>query len=137
VFPRSTSCSRAARAMPLGRQRDHTVGKVERRMRKWILIGSEMSKRRANVGSAFSSTSALYSVMILYAKERENYTKHLTRSKRLSISDFSFNFNRLSDSDCLSLFRFCKCDVLKMVTAISWPEHIFASKRNRYSVNRS
>jgi hypothetical protein len=83
-----------------------------------------MAKRRADICSAFSSTTALI----------ENQAKHLNRSKRVSISDFSFNFNGLSESDCLSFFRFRKGDALIMMTAIAWPEDICARKRNRYSV---
>jgi nuclease HARBI1 len=120
--------------MPLGRQKDHSAGKVEIRSRRWAIIGREMAKRRANIDSAFASTSAMCAVMTLYTKAKENRNNHIQRSKRLSISDFSFNFNGFSESDSLSLFRFRKDDVLRMMTAIAWPAHRFASKRNRYSV---
>jgi hypothetical protein len=102
-----------SKAMPLGRQRDHTAGKVERRSMRWAIIGAEMAKRRANIDSAFASTSAICAVMTLYTKAKENRDNHIRRSKRLSISDFSFNFNGLSESYSLSLFRFRKGDVLK------------------------
>jgi hypothetical protein len=123
-----------SKAMPLGRLRDHTARQVDRRSRRWAIIGAEMAKRRANIASAFSSTSALCAAMKMYMEVKENRDNHVRRSKCVSISDFSFNFNSFSDSDCLSLFRFRKSDVLRKVTAISWPEYRISSTRNRYSV---
>ena len=39
-----------------------------------------------------------------------------------------------SDLECLYLFRFQNIDVLRMVTAIAWPENRIRSKRNWYTV---
>ena len=47
----------------------------------------------------------------------------LQRRNRISVTDFSFNFNGFSDSDCLYYFRFTKSDVLRVVNAINWPNH--------------
>jgi hypothetical protein len=88
--------------MLLGRQKDHSTGKVERRSRRWAIIGDEMAKRRANTDSAFASTSAMCAVMTQYTKARENRDNHIQRTRRLSISDFSFNLNGFSESDSLS-----------------------------------
>jgi nuclease HARBI1 len=120
--------------MPLGRLRDHTARQVDCRSKRWAIIGVEMAKRRANIASAFTSTSALCAAMKMHMEVKENRDNHVRRSKCVSTSDFSFNFNCFSDSDCLSLFRFRKSDVLRMVKAIAWPEYRIGSTRNRYSV---
>jgi hypothetical protein len=86
-----------------------------------------MAKRRANIASAFTSTSALCAAMKIDMEVKENRDNHVRRSKCISIFDFSFNFNCFSDSDCLFLFRFRKRDVLREVTAIAWPEKSISS----------
>jgi hypothetical protein len=123
-----------SKAMPLERQRDHTALQVDRRSRRWTIIGAEMAKSRANIASGFTSTSALCAAMKLCTEVKEKRDNHIRCSKCILISDFSFNFNRFSDSCCLSLFRLRRSDVLRMVTAIAWPEFRISSKRNRYSV---
>jgi hypothetical protein len=95
-----------SKAMPLSRQRDHTAGQVDRRNRRWTIIGAEMAKSRTNIASVFTSTSALCAAMKLYTEVKEKGENHMRRSKCVLISDFSFNFNRFSDSGCLSFFRF-------------------------------
>jgi hypothetical protein len=72
--------------------------------------------------------------MKMYMEVERNWDNHVRRSKRALIFDFSFNFSCFTDSDCLSLFRFRKSDVLRMVTAILWPEYRISSTLNRYSV---
>jgi hypothetical protein len=49
--------------MPLGRLRDHTVRQVERRSRRWAIIAAQIAKRRANIATAITSTSALREAM--------------------------------------------------------------------------
>jgi hypothetical protein len=98
MFLRSTPCSQlyfslllvliVSKAMHIVRQRDHTAGKVERRSMGWAIIGAEMAKRRANIDSAFASTSAICAVMMPYTKAKENRDNHIRRSKLLSISEF-------------------------------------------------
>jgi hypothetical protein len=58
--------------MPLGRQKDHSAGKFERRSRRWARIGGEMAMRGANIDSAFASTSTMCAVMTQYTKAKEN-----------------------------------------------------------------
>jgi hypothetical protein len=58
--------------------------------------------------------AALCAVILLYGKEKENREKQLHRTMRISNSDLG--------------------DVLRMMTALAWPEHTYSSRRNRYSI---
>ena len=57
------------------------------------------------------------------------------RRNRISFTDFSFNVNGFSDSDCLYYFRFTKLDVLRVVNAIKWPDNKPHTTKNRYYTN--
>jgi hypothetical protein len=77
--------------MPLGRLRDHTARQVDRCSRRWAIIVAEMAKRRANIASAFTSTSAFCAAMKMYMEVKQNRDNHVRRCKCVSISDLSFN----------------------------------------------
>jgi hypothetical protein len=62
-------------------------------------------------------------------------TCYLRRSNRISASLFSFNFNALSDRDCLSNFRFCKRDITRLLVAFAWPVNVTCTRRSRYAVS--
>lgn len=65
------------------------------------------------------------SVVDLYLRQR--------RVNRLSTTNFTFNFNSLSEEQCLLQFRFTREYVEKMVSVVGWPAGMTHSSRNRYS----
>ena len=70
-----------------------------------------------------------------YLRARADYNNHLRRTQAISLSNYSFNFNFLTDSDCVFNFRFAKQDVGRVVAALGWPQTQTCTKRNRYSVS--
>eukprot|EP00171_Calliarthron_tuberculosum_P011174 IDg11174t1 len=106
----STAPYRIVSTMWLGRQRNHTRAKASYRRRRW----------------RFATTLMLRSH---FSKEVQRY---YLRTKFIATSQFSTNFQTLPDSLSLSLFRFKKADVLRMVEAINWPGGWGYTKRNRY-----
>lgn len=59
----------------------------------------------------------------------------LLRSNRISLSDFSFNFNGISNRDCLPLFLFEKRDIQRVMNVNAWPVSQTRTSTNRYAVN--
>ena len=66
-----------------------------------------------------------------YTAQRHEFQRYLSRSNRISLSEFSFNFNSLTDACCLFLFRLTKHYLFMMMTAVGWDRVI--TKRNRYA----
>ena len=63
-----------------------------------------------------------------------NHKLDLSRSQRVSTSCFSFNFNGLSDRDCLMHFLFRKEDIIRMIPVVAWPESVTHTARNGYGM---
>lgn len=115
-----------------GRQSDHSVTIAALRFRKWRFALRTIAPRRLRApASIYGSTTALLFCVKGYAAQRKEYSRYIQRSNRISLSEFSFNFNSLTDSCCLSLFRFTKKDIGRLVTAVGWVG--FLTERNRYS----
>lgn len=70
-----------------------------------------------------------------FADNRTDVRNLLARRNRISAASFAYNFNALSDADCLSHFRFRKEHVQRLFSALAWPSLQSATKRSRYSVN--
>ena len=50
-------------------------------------------------------------------RARVDYGSHLRRTRTISLYDFTFNFNFVTDPDCVFNFRFAKQDVGRIVKA--------------------
>eukprot|EP00171_Calliarthron_tuberculosum_P001859 IDg1859t1 len=84
-----------------------------------VAAGAVWRRRRRAPRSAFSSSAVVLQLATLAQRELSEQDAILTRYNRISLSDFSFNFNALGDQQCLLLFRFKKQDVLRMIEAIA------------------
>ena len=115
-----------------GRQRDHSVSIAALQSRTWRLALHSIARRRLlGLRSETGSTSAVYFCVKRYTAQRHEFQRYLSRSNRISLSEFSFNFNSLTGACCLSLFRFTKHYLFMMMTAVGWDRVI--TKRNRYA----
>lgn len=70
-----------------------------------------------------------------YLHARADYQRHLSHTRSISTSNYAFNFNALTNSDCVFNFRFEKQDIGTVVRALAWPEGQTHTNRNRYSVS--
>jgi len=91
-----------------------------------------VARLRNRAPTAFQALSVVHSARFYrrYAVELQHY---ILRARAISTTQFSFNFNSLTDAMSLSLFRFRKEDVVRMVRAIAWPGQWTKTKRNRYA----
>lgn len=91
-----------------------------------------VARLRNRAPTAFQALSVVHSARPYrrFAVELQHY---MLRARAISTTQFSFNFNSLTDAMSLSLFRFRKEDVVRMVRAIAWPGQWTKTKRNRYA----
>eukprot|EP00171_Calliarthron_tuberculosum_P002573 IDg2573t1 len=121
--------------MARSRQRDHTARFTLLRARRWrLLLALSCRRRSQGQQGLLSSTPALVGVAGRMLEEERELGLQLARRNRISVSNFSFNFNALSDGDALREFRFRKQHVLDMVCVLDWPEGRTHTRRNRFSV---
>ena len=84
--------------------------------------------------SAATSTHSIATIGSRMMREERERGFHLARSNRIGMSQFTFNFNRFSESEALLYFRFKKSDVIKVITAVAWPLGNTRTHRNRFLV---
>lgn len=120
--------------MGRGRQRDHSKRSSRRRVAAWRLIMLALIRRRAQPGG-IAYSSLLVVAFDHYLRARRDFRGHMRRTKLISLTQFSFNFNSFTDADCLHHFRFSKADVIKIVPVIGLPELQWHTNRGRYSVS--
>ena len=105
--------------MALGRQRDHSYAKTVARERRWevaayILMGR---RRRANYNASISQV--LYRPLAKHQVLSSQGAKFIRKASRIFLSDFSFNFNGLTQLDYLRVFRFDKDDLCAACAALN------------------
>ena len=115
--------------MGRGSQRDHSVTLATGRAMKWRASLRVLMARR-HLPSPSSTSAVLMHCIKRCTSEQGELLRFSERSNRISLSSFSYNFNAFTDVCCLSLFRFRKQDVIRMVTAIAWKREI--TTRNSY-----
>ena len=122
--------------MGLGRQSDHTRNAVVARALVWKgIIPIIFKKRREDPASAFSSNRLFLIITNNLRRKLREYNFQLRRSLRISITSFDdHRFPFMSDNVLLSLFRFRRDDIMRVVQVMSWPLNRKRTKRNRYSV---
>lgn len=122
--------------MKKGREKDARHGPSLNRTRCLTTVVQAIARRRVSArNSSFSTTNALLVVARNFHRAQSNIENLLIRSNRISISSFTFNFNKFSDYDCLSYFRFRKEDISRVMNATAWPTEKTLTSRNRYAVN--
>ena len=97
-------------------------------------MGTLWKRRRCERESSFSCSSVLHWLASHVARDISEHEKSLARSNRISLSDFSFNFNAYGDQECFFNFRFRNSDVLRMVNAVAGYGSKTHMSRNRYAV---
>lgn len=120
--------------MALYRQRDHAKFRREQRCESWGFIMKSMARRRLRGDGGRSRLLLLLSAKE-YCDETNDHALNLERRNRISLTDFSFNFNGLSNFECVANFRFCKSDIERMVRAVSWPTSVTRTSRNGYGTS--
>eukprot|EP00171_Calliarthron_tuberculosum_P001768 IDg1768t1 len=118
--------------MSRGRQRDYAQKKSARLVRMWRLTTFFLISRRALCPSTANS-AVLLQAFEKYIRVRKDYESQLLYSRRISASQFTFNFNGLSNFDCLFLFRFEKDHIKNLLTLNGWPSSKTRTMRNRYA----
>ena len=119
-----------------GRRRDFTLRKCASRQSQATAAVIGTARRRASAGANAVAASPAHLGCAIAHHMRMNValTLALCKSNRISTAQFSFNFNMFSDAECLSLFRFTKRDISRVIIALAWPENQNHTKKNRYAV---
>lgn len=123
--------------MTKGRLKDCTEQKCVE-LRNWKIALMVISRLRLDTNHRrfnFTSTAALTFAATKFFSLQQDLNNMLHRSNRISMSNFSFNFNGFSNRDCLHLFHFEKQDVTRVMDVIAWPATQKSTKRNRYAVS--
>ena len=129
--PRSTS-QPVAMGRRRGRQSDHSVSTAASQKHNYGAALARILRGRSSCHTSIASRSIVLAFIAQkYKNEKDEYARYLRRSNRISLSDLSFNFNGFTDSCCLSMFRFTKDDLRRVVKTIGWVgTH---TQRNRYA----
>lgn len=119
--------------MTLHRQSDHLKHKTFLRTQNWSAIVRITAYRPRNAASSpGTNTPAILAVTAAYKVHATNLHNQVQRSKQISNINFTFNYNRFSDADYLSLFIFRKQDILRVMDAVEIQANGWKTKRNRY-----
>lgn len=119
------------------RRKEYFLGFCSQRAAQSAVSLACIAKRytpRRSQRSVLSSSTTLSLIAATFA-ESEQQVRFLTdRVNRIAATDFLFNFNRFSDKEALSLFRFRIYDIITLVTILSWPCGQTHTTRNRYGL---
>ena len=91
-------------------------------------------RRNMQVESTLTSTDSIMRVAYTALRERKEVGLLLNGRRRISSSAFNVNFNCLTDGDALPHSRFCKRDIIRMISAVAWLLQKIITKGNRFSV---
>ena len=116
------------------RIKDHAKNYRLRRCQAWNAVMKLMWKRWSNRSIQWRSLSGVYYATRNFGKELEDHRLCIARCNRISFADFTFNFNRFSNLECVSNFRFRKDDIPRISHAIDWPTTLTHTKRNGFGV---
>lgn len=120
------------------RQKYHSLGPCKERAAQSAVLVATIAKRytlRHKNKSAFTSSTALTAFVTSFATAQDQVNLLLDRGNRIAATDFRFNFNRFSDREALSTFRFRVADITMLVPILNWPDEKTYTVRNRYGVS--
>ena len=120
--------------MPYSRQKDHAKFRREQQCMSWDAILKVIARRRRAHGVGQQNQALLFAAK-QYAENAFDNAINIARSNRISITEFAFNFNSLSNYECLINFRFCKDDICNVAKALNWPSNVTRTSRNGYGTN--
>lgn len=115
--------------MKKGCLKDQRITCITARKVAYSHVLQTIARRRSS-----TTTTTLMSIAKRYVRERVNYSNHYNRANNIFSIDFTFNFNRFSESECLLYFRFCKEDIERLVSVFGWPSEKTRTSRGRYCV---
>ena len=120
-------------AFKMARKSDFTPSACRGRAGALCVVAGTLWKRRwTNVLSAFSSSSVLLHFSRKVYRNIQQEQNLLARNNRISLTNFSFNFNGYGDYDCMLHFRFIESDVVRMMAAVARPVGKTCTSRNRH-----
>lgn len=106
--------------MGTSQQSDFTRLKTTNAVRKWrFALLSMTMKRQSHQSSVITRSSSLLPVSLRYQQKTDDLSQQLCRSNQISLTNFTFNFNRYSDSFFIFLIRFAMTDIVKIVPILS------------------
>ena len=114
------------------RLRDQTLSKSQGQVARWRRVIIRLLRRRRT--NPDRTSLALKAALRINTSYRNNFTAQLLRRNRISTASFSFNFNRFSCEDCLSLFWFEKKHIVHLSQIAGWPEEQTCTARNLFGV---
>lgn len=118
------------------RQKDYSTSSAKTRFRRSQRVVKTIVRHQwTNSTSTCSTSEALYFLSNRYIHNRSDYYNYISRQNRISLTAFSFSFNRFRDLECLIHFRFRKIDVIRLVQLMGWPAEKLRAARNRYAVS--
>ena len=120
--------------MPCSRQKDYAKFRREKRCISWDAILKVLARRRI-MQCGDGQNRVLLFAGNQFAENAIAHELNIAQSNRISMTDFAFNFNSLSNFKCMIKFRFCKEDTSKVAKAKSWPNNVTSTARNGYGVN--
>ena len=119
--------------LEIARQSDFTPSACWGRARALGVVAGTLWKRRwKNSSSSFSSSSVLLHLASKMHRNIQGEHNWLVRNSRISLTEFSFNFNGYGDHECMLHFRFIRSDVIRLMAAVAWPVEKTCTSRNRY-----
>ena len=121
--------------MSFSRQKDHAKFRREQRCLTWDAIVKVIARRRRLPEARATGNRALLYAVEQFAEHASDHALNIARSNRISLTDFTFNFNSLSNFECFVNFRFCKDDIIKFSRAMGWPSNVTKTSRNGYRLN--
>ena len=118
-----------------GRLRDHTPTKANKRVAKWKRASLALIRLRFLCKSSCVNRASTICMWALQTKKHMNERKrYALRTAQIGFTHFADHFWMLSDNTCLSLFRFARQDIMRILPFFKWPVNKLYTTRNRYSV---
>lgn len=112
------------------RQKDHFQTVVRTRALSTSTILQNIIQTR-NESCAFSSSACLCWIARNYVQPINYLPNHLHRTKSISGTDVTFNFNAISEAAYLLHLRFQKPHLLQLVQVMGWPHNRMHTNHNR------
>lgn len=103
--------------MTNGRLKDHTTAKVTAKTKKYCRALQAIARRRHDQQSGMRNIVAL---SVLFKRHRDERERHIRRTKSISTTQFSFNFNAYTSACCLSHFSLTKLDIEVLLPYFNW-----------------
>lgn len=85
-----------------------------------VLCKIVLKKRLGENRIFYSRGSTIAYFADMYMEERNDIKNHMIRRGKVSDLDLFFNFNKFTNLECFTNFRFCKRNIYCFISAMSW-----------------